>query len=837
SFTKVDNTESPQPGSIISIPGITIISANAILGDSFSEDGAYTIAFRIKDLNGSTSAYAVMYVLRDSTAPTLEDPQFYEDEDLQTLLSGYTLKNTERAKYSGIDHFFGQTAYIETTADDASLDTSVYGRFTGTLRLEYTISDGSAPAANAEWQDYNNYLAVPLSGNDFTGTVWFRATDRAGNTTPVYKDSGRLMVNLNAPQAISSVNIQRIIDGSPEAYTDVWSDDDILYTLTCAELSDTDLDQFQYSYKVGEGEYSDWYDFPNTDLSIADNKLILDEDFGATVNGIITVRLRAVSHTGVTGPEYVCSPVKKDSIKPELVVTASANAGTDPAAPLWTKDDVTFTLSNAADNTSPLTYSVIISGVNEEEPIDLVSDGQEIIVYTEGEIQGKAIWDAETNTLTFTGDFYNNNSVAFSVRSAAGLSDTADEIYYVSIQQSTEHLEDSHVLSLEDLIVSEQPLGPAAAEGSPDWCKHWYNSYNSAYPYVSILNPSKFYHAVGAPVYIYYTLTAQDGESVSGSLLTDSSSSSDELFRTAADGSYTFEVWTQDAAGNIGASITNTLYIDRSAPTGLTVGPGAENWLKAAASPSFKWFYNIDPALLNISSDAAVSGLKSYAYILRETAGLTDDYLTGFAYPSADDEGWLPLSSSNLTLPENFMGVVYIKAEDKAGNIVIAGTDGIAVDDDAPIVSTSINTVPKPGFTWYDENPNISVTVNENINVASGLASVVAYERRDGTILRTITLYENTEDELKTDFTGSYTTETQGEFETYLLVTDRAGNITTTEPTALKVDSQVPVLAVELTTSLGEYTSGTWVNRNVTATLSATNNISAVTFYYSDNGG
>jgi hypothetical protein len=241
--------------------GHRIDSADAVSSAAFAADGAYTVAFRIKDLNGSTSEYAVMYVLHDSTDPTVSDLRFYTDSTLTQELDSYTPKNSELSEYEDIGSFFGTAAYIAVDSDDASLSSAVYGRFTGTLTVEYALTEGAAPGPGAQWHNYAGYMTLPESGSDFTGTVWFRATDRAGNTTPAYLSSGKLMINTEQPEAISAVNIQRLVEGIPSAYVDAWSYEDVMFTLSGGASLNTTLDQYQYCYKIGEGEYSGWQDF------------------------------------------------------------------------------------------------------------------------------------------------------------------------------------------------------------------------------------------------------------------------------------------------------------------------------------------------------------------------------------------------------------------------------------------------------------------------------------------------------------------------------------------------------------------------------------------------
>ncbi|NCC66584.1 MAG: hypothetical protein EOM14_00110, partial [Clostridia bacterium] len=829
-FIKVIDTDaSGNPGSVMSCPG-------AVAAAEFSADGAYTVAFRTADGAGRVSGSVFMLVLRDTTAPEISAVRFIDASSAE--VTPYTPKNSDL--YTHIDALFGQQVFVQGESADNSADDR-YGAYKGTVTVQYAVTDGAEPDGNAVWLAYTDPVDVLGEASEFSGSVWFRASDEAGNATAAaaYTASGKLLVNTAQPTSVSA-SAERVGGAAP---TDEWSPEDVLFTLSGGTSSDTVLDQYQYAYKAGSGSYGSWTDFPNGSAGTVENTLTLDADFAAAVNGIITVIVRAVSHTGVTGPEYECAAVYKDDVAPDIQVSISGKTGTS-ATPNCTNAPVVFTLANAAANTSPVTYSVTISGVNGGEPIALTTDGQVIQIYSDGMVnQGTAVWDEETKSLTFSGDILNNNAVSFTAETSAGKSDSSAS-YYVSIQQSTVHLQNAYVIGLDDLSVSEQPLGLANSASTPIWCNQWYNSSNIGYPTVYLTTPADFHHAYGAPVYVHYTLkNTSTNATTSGSMAVSASYTSDTLFAAAADGKYTFDVWTADAAGNASAKTSGTLYIDRTAPTGVNIGRGSSNWLDTAGSTlTFKWFSNDYATQVNVSSNTNVAGAYSYAYIARETSELTDTALSNITAPAADDTNWQPLSATapKITLPnqsDDFMGMLFVRIVDKAGNVTIAHTDGIAVEDGAPTADYTLSTSLPSGYEWYDTNPTFSISAADNETVASGISTVTVYEVQNGSVVKQTALYTNTTNALKESYTGSYTTSTQGEFTTYVVVKDRAGNQTTSGSSTLKVDAADPVLTVAMATSQGTYTSDTWTNRNVTVTLSAAGYISGISYYYSEDSG
>ncbi|NCB52320.1 MAG: hypothetical protein EOM54_10615, partial [Clostridia bacterium] len=811
--------------------------AGAVSADRFEEDGAYTVAFRTADASGRASDSASMCVLRDTRAPELEAVGFL-NASLEEL-EPYVPQNT--ALYEGIDALFGQEVYLLASADDDSAK-DAYGEYKGNITVQYAATDGTEPDGAAVWKEYGSPVDALGGESEFTGTFWFRATDEAGNTTPAsaYAESGMLVVNTNAPDSVSATAAREGEDPDP---TDQWSVDDVNFAVSGGTMSETTLDQYQYAYKVDGGEYGAWTNFPNQDTSAVEDTLTLDDDFGVSVNGEITVKFRAVSHTGVAGPEFAHAAVYKDDVAPEIQVAVTGDTGA-LNSPNWTNQPVSFTLNNRSGNASNVRYSVWINGVNDGNPINLTSDGQEILIGSEGMIsQGRAVWNLETSTLVLSGDILNNNAIGFAATTDAGLSDASD-IYYVSIQQSTEHLEHEYLLGVEDLSVSEQPAGPVSSAATPVWCSQWYNSENTGYPTVRLTTPAQFHHANGAPVTVCYTLrNTSTNTSISGSIPVSASITCDDLFTPSADGTYTFELWTADAAGNESLKANGTLYIDRTAPTGVNIGRGGNNWLDVLGSTlNFKWFSNDYATQVSVSANTGVAGTLRYDYIISETAELTDSALAALAVPAEDDANWQPLSPTapRLTLPsgsDDFMGMIFVRIEDNAGNVTVAQTDGIAVEDGAPTVNYTLSTALPGGYEWYDQNPTLSISAADDVTVAAGLYTVTVYETQNGSVVRQTEVYRNTTNERKESFTYIYTTATQGTFETCVEVVDRAGNRTTSNSHALAVDASDPQLTVSMATSLGVYPSDTWTNRNVTATLSAAGHTSTIAYYYSEDGG
>lgn len=197
--------------------------------------------------------------------------------------------------------------------------------------------------------------------------------------------------------------------------------------------------------------------------------------------------------------------IRKDSVTPIINVAVTGKTSDTNTTYNWTNKPVEFALSNNSLNTSPVTYFVNIAGTEYE-----LTDGLVIDIPSEGNPPATATWNAGTKTLVVYGDIYDNKEFSFYAKSAAQLQSASSKNYFVSIQQSKNHLIGNNALIIGDIESSEQPLGQnvEGTDGSP-WHNKWFNESN-AYPSVLLKDQPKYFHPIGAPVSIEYKLLNND---------------------------------------------------------------------------------------------------------------------------------------------------------------------------------------------------------------------------------------------------------------------------------------------------------------------------------------
>ncbi|MGM9972544.1 MAG: hypothetical protein ACI33K_00680 [Clostridiaceae bacterium] len=144
------------------------------------------------------------------------------------------------------------------------------------------------------------------------------------------------------------------------------------------------------------------------------------------------------------------------------------------------------------------------------------------------------------------------------------------------------------------------------------------------------------------------------------------------------DGIYKLKLWTVDEAGNSSSDssmVLKEIKVDITAPESLNIVVGEESILaKESNSISYNLFYDKEIKVM-MSADTDISGLKALTYQKVRS-------------PQEYDEvkgAWLPYDlESGLTIAPNDRFVIYLKAEDMAGNTTIVNSDGVIVDNKPP---------------------------------------------------------------------------------------------------------------------------------------------------------
>lgn len=275
------------------------------------------------------------------------------------------------------------------------------------------------------------------------------------------------------------------------------------------------------------------------------------------------------------------------------------------------------------------------------------------------------------------------------------------------------------------------------------------------------------------------------------------------------DGVYHLSVWTIDDAGNKCAKTYNeTIYVDTTAPTNLTLDIGNDSILaKTTGYSVFNLIYGSSvtvqaSANCDISSMASLSYQKVYDNAAYSANGL-----------------WTPWPNGGLVISPNENCVVYLKAVDMAGNTTIVHSDGIIVDDTAPQgdgqenISLRVVGANANGFFAGDGTVDVTI-VDPVVNQAmSGLKTVSYQVITDGVVTQeeTIGVSSNGTNIAKLSseignngyvykWNGRITIRAAANNSDNIIVkvtaVDQAGNrrMTSTAPGAIKIDTTAPTV-------------------------------------------
>lgn len=163
------------------------------------------------------------------------------------------------------------------------------------------------------------------------------------------------------------------------------------------------------------------------------------------------------------------------------------------------------------------------------------------------------------------------------------------------------------------------------------------------------------------------------------------------------DGSYTISYITEDT------TVTVEGVADTTAPTGeITVG--TDKWHEFPNAITFGWFFK-DTQNVEITAADPGSGVAKISYCLANGA-MTEEELKNFT-------GWIEYADSFNIVPNNKY-VIYAKLADNTGNTAYINTDGLVLDNIAPVISGIENGKTYCGaqsFTVAEENLD-KVTIN-----------------------------------------------------------------------------------------------------------------------------
>ncbi len=398
-----------------------------------------------------------------------------------------------------------------------------------------------------------------------------------------------------------------------------------------------------------------------------------------------------------------------------------------------------------------------------------------------------------------------------------------------------------------------------------------------------------------AGVYTYINLYKKDGTPTTGAV-TDKSevtSATDGGYWIAtlakdgkfvinlAEGIWTLEVWTKDAAGNQSATTTATIYVDQTKPVVQNTSIEVTNTSGVGKLLNFLTFGNFFNEAIRITVDVTeeTSGLSKFYYQVIDSDDendLVEDNYISADYVSTDD-GYAYFDLDPKTATQDLLeGYIWVYAVDAAGNKsepvalkVSRSTqsddkDYWMIDTAFPTISltlTDANSTGKTSTDWFNaadktagNYPIVWATFEEGFDDganASGFNSIVReiqlknasgeYKTiTDGTTI----LFENpqtmtgaTEGEYESDYlklvddNGNILAD--GEYRIFYTVIDNAGNKTTESITVL-IDTTSP------NGTLGTLNQSTKINQPQKVTVSGledpTSGVKSITITATESG-
>lgn len=290
----------------------------------------------------------------------------------------------------------------------------------------------------------------------------------------------------------------------------------------------------------------------------------------------------------------------------------------------------------------------------------------------------------------------------------------------------------------------------------------------------------------------------------------------------SVDANYDFAYDYTDLAGNpINETIKQAVTLDRVKPEGtvtvedLVNGSASETWNKFLSVITFGHFGK-NSVRASMTSDDETAGVAATQYLTSAKA-LTRSELEART-------GWTGYSSKiSLAASQNL--VVYEKITDKAGNIQYISTDGIIVDNVAPVVKiTPTNPGWGKGVYSATDNPGFDISVTDPVvNDAYAGLKTISYTITNGTTgyveSGTLANLERTSHLLS--WTGHATINPDNFYSNDVRVKvtadDWSTNDATSEEISIKVDNKAPIATFSFDQS--DVHNGKYYNNDKTLTI------------------
>ena len=290
----------------------------------------------------------------------------------------------------------------------------------------------------------------------------------------------------------------------------------------------------------------------------------------------------------------------------------------------------------------------------------------------------------------------------------------------------------------------------------------------------------------------------------------------------SVDANYDFAYDYTDLAGNpINETIKQAVTLDRVKPEGtvtvedLVNGSASETWNKFLSAITFGHFGK-NSVRASMTSDDETAGVAATQYLTSAKA-LTRSELEART-------GWTGYSSKiSLAASQNL--VVYEKITDKAGNIQYISTDGIIVDNVAPVVKiTTTNPGWGKGVYSATDNPGFDISVTDPVvNDAYAGLKTISYTITNGTTgyVESGTLANLERTSHLQSWTGHVTINPDNFYSNDVRVKvtadDWSTNDATSEEISIKVDNKAPIATFSFDQS--DVHNGKYYNNDKTLTI------------------
>ena len=290
----------------------------------------------------------------------------------------------------------------------------------------------------------------------------------------------------------------------------------------------------------------------------------------------------------------------------------------------------------------------------------------------------------------------------------------------------------------------------------------------------------------------------------------------------SVDANYDFAYDYTDLAGNpINETIKQAVTLDRVKPEGtvtvedLVNGSASETWNKFLSAITFGHFGK-NSVRASMTSDDETAGVAATQYLTSAKA-LTRSELEART-------GWTGYSSKiSLAASQNL--VVYEKITDKAGNIQYISTDGIIVDNVAPVVKiTPTNPGWGKGVYSAADNPGFDISVTDPVvNDAYAGLKTISYTITNGTTgyVESGTLANLERTSHLQSWTGHVTINPDNFYSNDVRVKvtadDSSTNDAVSEEISIKVDNKAPIVTFSFDQS--DVHNGKYYNNDKTLTI------------------